>query len=226
MQEAATQAKYNATEIAPEVAVRPAGNAVITYNPGRPRNDAKDAESIPKLHFAAGARILGITFPEHLAGAWCVGYHDGEKGMFPSASVSLEPPNSQDVFMSPQSSLIAFARWSFAPKEGKEGWLKFSRGDRIINIGYTFQDQWCWSGQTKNGKWGLFPACFVEGLQDGGNVIGGGGRKSSGFLGKLRNHGSVSRAVRSPSIRSGSSGKGSSSKSQPGLEVVVNGVSM
>jgi hypothetical protein len=227
MQEQASQAKYNMTEIAPEAAVRPAGNALITYHPRGSRNNPKDSDGGPPLHFAAGARILGITFPEHMAGAWATGYHDGENGTFPAAAISLELPNREDVFMSPQSSLVAFARWDFKPKEGKEGWLKFSKGDKISNIGYTFQDQWCWSGQTKNGKWGLFPACFVDGLQDGGNVIIGGGRKGSGLFGKLsRNHGSVSRTVRSPSIRSGSSGRGSTSKSQPGLEVVVNGVSV
>jgi hypothetical protein len=134
--------------------------------------------------------------------------------------------------MSAQSSLVAYARWEFKPKEAKEGgWLRFAKGDKITNIGYTFQDQWCWSGQTKNGKWGLFPAAFVEGLHEGGSS-GLGSVKSGGLLGlkKLSRNGSgfsMSRSsVRSSSGRSGSSGKVPTVKTQPGLEVVVNGITL
>lgn len=98
-----------------------------------------------------------------------MGYHDGERGAFPASEIMLETPAKEDVLMSPQSSLIATARWDFKPKDTKDGgWLRFSKGDKITCIGYTFQDQWCWSGQSSRGKWGLFPAAFVENLQDGG----------------------------------------------------------
>lgn len=97
-----------------------------------------------------------------------MGYHDGERGAFPASEIMLETPAKEDVIMNPQSSLIATARWDFKPKDTKDGgWLRFSKGDRISCIGYTFQDQWCWSGQSSKGKWGLFPSAFVENLQDG-----------------------------------------------------------
>ena len=110
-----------------------------------------------------------------------MGYHDGERGAFPASEFMLDTPAKEDVLMNPQSSLVATARWDFKPKDTKDGgWLKFSKGDRISCIGYTFQDQWCWSGQNSKGKWGLFPAAFVENLQDGG------GRSSSFSIGSGR----------------------------------------
>jgi hypothetical protein len=83
--------------------------------------------------------------------------------------------------MNAQSNLVALAKWDFKPKDAREGgWLKFSKGDRISAVGYTFQDQWCWSGQTGTGskaKFGLFPAAFVEGLrEDDGSGVGGSGK--------------------------------------------------
>lgn len=231
----ATPSRYNLTEIAPLVAVRPSANAITTYHPKNSRTNSKDPDGNPALHFAAGARILGIAFPENFGGAWCTGYHDGEKGSLPSAAITLDLPSNEDIHMNPQSSLVAFAKWEFKPRDAKEGgWLKFSRGDKISHIGYTFYDQWCWSGQTKNGKWGLFPMAFVEGLRDGGTSMGSPVSVKSGLMG-LRKFGSMSssfpisrsgKSGRSASVRSGSSGNVPSVKPQPGLEVVVNGVVM
>lgn len=78
---------------------------------------------------------------------------------------------------------------------------------------------------------------FVEGLQDGGGLMGnvsssGSVRSKSGLMG-FRKFGSRSgnspilgRSGRSASVKSGSSGSMSQSGRQPGLEVVVNGVIM
>lgn len=96
-----------------------------------------------------------------------MGYHDGERGTFPSSAITIGIPHREDVFMNSQSTLIAYAKWDFKPKDAKEGgWLKLSKGDKITAVGYAFQDQWCWSGQTSKGKWGLFPSAFVEKLQE------------------------------------------------------------
>lgn len=234
----AASSPYNMVEIAPLVQVRPSANAIMTHHPKNSRSNSKDPDGNPTLHFADGARILGITFPEQFSGTWCAGFHDGEKGSFPAAAIILDLPPKEDILMSPQSSLIAFAKWDFKPRDAKEGgWLKFSRGDKITHIGYTFQDQWCWSGQTKNGKWGLFPMAFVEGLQDGGGLMGNVSssasvKSKSGLMG-LRKFGSrsgnspiIGRSGRSASVRSGSSGNVPQSSRQAGLEVVVNGVMM
>lgn len=74
--------------------------------------------------------------------------------------------------MNSQGSLTAIAKWDFKPKDAKDGrWLKFSKGDRITTIGYRFVDQWCWSGQTSKGKYGLFPSAFVRDLQDSATTL-------------------------------------------------------
>jgi len=174
-------AAYSMIEIAQKVATRPSGQAISTHHPKNTRSNSRDPEGNPVLKFANGARIVGITFPERFGGKWCMGYHDGERGAFPASEFMLDTPAKEDVLMNPQSSLVATARWDFKPKDTKDGgWLKFSKGDRISCIGYTFQDQWCWSGQNSKGKWGLFPAAFVENLQDGG------GRSSSLSIGSGR----------------------------------------
>jgi hypothetical protein len=107
-----------------------------------------------------------------------------------------------------------------------------------VAVGYTFQDQWCWSGQNGKGKWGLFPAVFVSGLQEATGGVGGKGQSKgqsspsspsvkSGLglrigsfpIGRMRS----SRGERSGSVVSTGSGSGMSNGSgnaQPGLEVV------
>ena len=149
-----------------------------------------------------------------------MGYHDGERGAFPASEMMLETPAKEDVLMSPQSSLVATARWDFKPKDAKEGgWLKFSKGERIAAVGYTFQDQWCWSGQSSKGKWGLFPAAFVENLQEARVGSSPGSVRSGLRIGSIslgrrttERSGSVATSppVRSPGIF------------QPGLEVVTS----
>jgi hypothetical protein len=130
--------------------------------------------------------------------------------------------------MNDRSTLIAFAKWEFKPKDAKEGgWLQFKKGERLSNIGYTFQDQWCWSGQNARGKWGLFPAAFVDHLQDSRNVapspspVSVKTRIGSFQIGSLGRNKS-SRQERSGSIRStGSDGSANGMvQGQPGLEVV------
>jgi hypothetical protein len=157
-------------EIGQKIATRPSGHAISTSHPKPNTAKSRDPAGEAVLHFASFARIVGITFPERFGGAWCIGYHDGERGSFPAASITLEMPDKDDIRMNDKSTLVALAKWDFKPKEAKDGgWLQFKKGDRLSNIGYTFQDQWCWTGQNGKGKWGLFPAAFVENLQDGGN---------------------------------------------------------
>ena len=228
---------YSMKEIASKSASRPAGYATTTHHPKNNRPSSHDPEGNPSLNFAAGARIVGITFPERFHGQWCMGYHDGERGSFPASTVMLEMPVREDVLMNAQSNLVAFAKWDFKPKDAKDGgWLKFSKGDRISAVGYTFQDQWCWSGQTGMGnkaKFGLFPAAFVEGLkEDDGIAMNGklgtspGAVKKSGLglsLGSVIGRYKGSRGhERSPSVRSsGSTGSGGGIVAIPhGIEVV------
>ncbi len=210
--------------------------ALTTHHPKNGHSNSRDPDGEAVLHFAAGAKIVGITFPERFGGHWCVGYHDGSRGSFLASAVALELPAKEDISMNSQSTLVAIAKRDFKPKEDRDGgWLKFSKGDKISSIGYTFPDHWCFSGQTSKGKWGLFPACFVEGLRDEGKLASSAGStRTSGFslsskipsfpLGRKKS----SRHDRSESITSNRSGGSAGSgrlgsvmvQAQPGLEVV------
>jgi hypothetical protein len=182
---------YNIVEIAQKVATRPSAHAITTHHPKNTRSNYRDPDGNPTMHFAAGARIVGITFPEKWNAQWCEGYHDGERGSFPASAIMLDLPTQEDVLLNSQSSLSAVAKWDFKPKDAKDGgWLKFLKGERITHIGYTFQDHWCWSGQTAKGKWGFFPAVFVERLHDGGNSDLG-GRSAAGFGGLASKFGNM-----------------------------------
>lgn len=168
-------------EIASKVASRPSAHATTTHHPKPTAKTFRDPDGQPTMHFAEGAKIVGITFPERFGGSWCIGYHDGECGSFPASTVSLLSPPRDEVKMNPQSSLQAVAKWDWKPKDKDEGWLKFSKGERIFNVGYAWQDQWCWSGCTSKGKWGLFPSSFVEDLMSTDSSSGN--AKASKILG-------------------------------------------
>ncbi|QSZ31043.1 hypothetical protein DSL72_000604 [Monilinia vaccinii-corymbosi] len=155
---------YCMFEIASKVASRPTAHATVTHRPKPTSKSFRDPDGQPTMHFADGARIVGITFPERFGGSWCIGYHDGERGSFPANTISFLSPPRDNVKMYAPSALQAVARWDWKPKDKEEGWLKLSKGERIYNIGYVYQDQWCWSGCTAKGKWGLFPSAFVEDL--------------------------------------------------------------
>jgi hypothetical protein len=226
--------QWNMAEIYAKVATRPSAHATITHHPLK--NTARtyrDPDGSETLHFAVGAKIVGITFPDRFSGQWCVGYHDGERASFPAANIMLEMPPKEDLLMNPQSSLVVVAKWDFKPKDATKdgGWLKFSKGDKLTCIGYTFQDQWCWSGQTSKGKWGIFPASFVESLQEGGKLTPASPSNSSmrglSFSGRMPSFAlkkKGSKTERAGSVR-GTTSSGSNSAGnvavhgQPGLEV-------
>lgn len=106
------------------------------------------------------------TYPPRFNGTWCCGYHDGLKALFPAYTVQLEQPNKDDVLMNPKSSLVCTAKYDHKIKDANTGWLSFGKKDKIIHVGYSYQEHWCWSGQNSKGKWGLFPSSFVENLTE------------------------------------------------------------
>lgn len=160
--------QYNMMEIASKVAMRAHGSANTVNRAKQGGTIKKDPDGMPTLQFAVGAKIVGIMFPERFNGQWCTGYHDGDRGSFPANYINLQTPPKEDVLMHAQSSLLAVAKWDFKPPKGDKdsGWLKISKGDKIENIGYTFVDQWCWSGKNQKSKWGIFPSAYVEHLRD------------------------------------------------------------
>lgn len=98
------------------------------------------------LPIAAGARVLGVEFPERYHGEWCLGWVDHERGLLPAEAVRLDPPRrwghhargGQLGAPPPPSGMRAVTRWKFAPREGKEKdgpqWLPFGKGEVITNI--------------------------------------------------------------------------------------------
>ncbi|CZR64176.1 uncharacterized protein PAC_14073 [Phialocephala subalpina] len=223
---------FNIREIAQKVATRPSATAVVTHHPKRGHSGATDPDGHPAMHFAVGAKIVGVTFPTQFGGQWCMGYHDGERGSFPASAITLDLPAREDLLMNQASPLVATAKWDFKPKEAKDstrGWLKFNKGDLITNIGYTFQDQWCWSGYTNRGKaWGLFPQAFVENLGEGGQISSSPSVRHKFGFGKMPTlqlarspTNNVPSHERRTSVRStNSNGSGNMVQLQPGLEVV------
>ena len=209
--------------IAQKVATRPSAQAVASNNPKNNRTDSRDPDGMPVLHFALGARIIGITFPDRFNGQWAIGYHDGLRGAFPTSTIAIDQPGRNEEVMNSNSNLVAFAKWDFKLKKSKDDpWLKFSKGDTITHIGFKFQDQWCWTGKNAKGQWGLFPSAFVDSLHDRG-VFGTspGSVKKGSITSKfsLGRNKSSSKHERKTSIMSTSSGESRISL-QPGLEVV------
>ncbi|RFU34857.1 hypothetical protein B7463_g1487, partial [Scytalidium lignicola] len=227
MNNTATTAEFCMAEIAAKVASRPTAIAVNTYRPKPGSRTYRDPDGYVSLPFAAGAKIVGITFPDKFEGKWCTGYHDGLRGSFPFSEISLEMPIREDMVVQAQSNLTAVTKWEFKQKDTKDGgWLSFKKGDTITSIGYIFQDQWCWSGKNSKGKWGMFPSAFVEGLREGAASNVGLSSSPSSFK-----HGSFGSRMPSFPIRNRSGSKtenrapssasrGQTSPSQPGLEVV------
>jgi hypothetical protein len=138
----------------------------------------------PVLQFAAGARIIGIEFPEKYNGEWGIGWADNTRAAFPIDAVRLLAPPT-NMIPSPQSPSLmrAIARWKRSPKDKEPGpWLKFDKGEVITGINcefqhtvackysltdfanslVTFQEHWCWSGYNSKNKWGIFPQSHME----------------------------------------------------------------
>ncbi|KAI5866771.1 hypothetical protein GGS23DRAFT_593507 [Durotheca rogersii] len=145
--------------LARELARLPAGvatetrkiqNGVLRSPPGRDT----------ALHFAVGARIVGIEFPAKYDGKWGIGWHDGVRAAFEADSVLVDPPPKLEIKMQGTSNTQAVARWKWSLK-GDEKWLKFDKGDVIKNIGWAYREHWCWSGTTSKG-WGIFPQSHLD----------------------------------------------------------------
>ncbi|KAK5660294.1 hypothetical protein OQA88_12834 [Cercophora sp. LCS_1] len=125
----------------------------------------------PVLQFAAGAKLVGLEFPEHYKGEWASGWGDNTKAVFPMEYIRLQPPEKNAVLkmqaMSATSGLTVVSKWKRNPKyEEKNGdgtqWLKFDRGEVITGVSYPDKGFWCWSGVNAKGKWGIFPKDWVE----------------------------------------------------------------
>jgi hypothetical protein len=168
------------SNVSTDISSLPTGYAIQAHRPkSGSKFCAKDPNGNSTLQFAIGAQIAGIAFPLNLKGQWYSGYHDGTQGLFPSETIRLNAPSKTDIVITPKSSLVATARWDHNPKDTSASWLAFSRKEVITHIGFRFEDHWCYSGQNRKGKFGIFPKEFVvvnESLKDeGGDVVRRGG---------------------------------------------------
>ena len=107
----------------------------------RRRNEKPQArpDSVSEvLQFLAGARIVGVEYPEKWAGKWCQGWHDGAFGTFPSKIIDLELPQHVNPASLPRSPRTGVARWKFEVKSRRTGWLTFGKGNTIYNLACEF----------------------------------------------------------------------------------------
>ena len=88
------------------------------------------------LQFYDGSRIIGVEYIEKGDGKWCTGWHNGERGYFPSKIIALEPPSKGEVRLPGMNNdgVTLKARWKFAPKDSSAGWLSFGPNDTISNV--------------------------------------------------------------------------------------------
>ncbi|ROT41029.1 hypothetical protein SODALDRAFT_330748 [Sodiomyces alkalinus F11] len=144
----------------------PTATAVRSHvrKPGdmRPPTDPDGSEDI--LQFLPGARIVGVEFPARWGGNWCMGWHDGVRAAFPFKHVEIDRPKPSEISYNANSSVSVKARWKWSPKLGSDEprWLPLEKGDSIRNVGWVYQDHWCWSGTNSKGKTGVFPSSHID----------------------------------------------------------------
>ncbi|CAN8102200.1 unnamed protein product [Discula destructiva] len=190
----------------------PTAIAVQTCRPGAAGTLRRRANDTEVLSYAAGARILGVKFPDKYQGEWCAGWSDHEYGLIEAEALSFEPPAANSVRNQGSSSMKAVARWKSAAtaKDSKGDWLVFGKGEVITNIGWSHQDHWCWRGTNAKGKSGLFlrphiePGTLMEDASRSGGVSVTSAERKAGLLSRI----SVRHRSSSSTAGNGSGGGG------------------
>ncbi|CAJ0544051.1 Ff.00g040580.m01.CDS01 [Fusarium sp. VM40] len=85
------------------------------------------------LQFLAGAKIVGVEFPEKWGGKWCQGWHDRVFGTFPSNIITFELPQHVEIASLPRTPRTGVSRWKFE-KQRQPGWLALRKGETIYNL--------------------------------------------------------------------------------------------
>lgn len=156
----------NLTHMTRELTAFPTAITLQTHRASQSSAMKKPSDGGDALFFAAGARIIGIEFPEKYEGQWCVGWADHQHGLISTDAIRFDPPQGDSSRDQGSSKLQAVACWKFVLKDSKEAksgeWLPFNKGEVLTNIGWSHQDHWCWSGTNSKGRFGLFPRSFIE----------------------------------------------------------------
>jgi hypothetical protein len=108
--------------------VRPGGQGAYRVSPDK---------SLTTLHFAIGAKISGVEFPDRFGGKWATGWTDQVYGAFPADCIKLDPPPPNEIrsHTDDHSTYNAMVRWKFKQKEKERGeWLDLKEGETISNI--------------------------------------------------------------------------------------------
>ena len=102
-----------------------------------PRPLAYDGEL---LEFYSGARVVGLTFPELWEGKWCIGWHNGQSGVFATKLIEIDLPRQSEIPMDSTSGMSVKTKWAWKPKTKTNGnepspmWLEFEKGETISNV--------------------------------------------------------------------------------------------
>jgi hypothetical protein len=119
----------------------PTATAIRNQAEGGVKKLGKIGETVPLMSFLAGARIVGVEFPEDGEGKWCLGWHDGVFGVFPSKNVHLDMPRRGEMTLQGNGNTGrgAITRWKWDKKMvGSSFWLTFDKGEQIVNIDCEF----------------------------------------------------------------------------------------
>lgn len=173
-----------------EIDGRPTGVAMREVRRDEAQRRIVTRGRLEELQVAMGAKLTGIKWPPQYKGRKVFAWHDGNFASVPSDIVMLNAPVGSGLGRAMRTAVSARAKWKFSPKHGKDGWLRFDKGDAITNIscGFFFgdggivngtliwglgqhPDHWCWCGTTRNGTWGIFPQAFLDPntVKDGGS---------------------------------------------------------
>ncbi|KAM0189090.1 hypothetical protein ACHAPI_010235 [Fusarium lateritium] len=125
---------YNPDRIASLPAVRATKDHIRRKNE---KSQARPDSVSEVLQFLAGAKIVGVEFPEKWNGKWCQGWHDGVFGTFPSNIITFELPQHVDSALLPRTPRTGVARWKFE-KQRQPGWLALRKGEVIYNLACKF----------------------------------------------------------------------------------------
>ncbi|KAG8168232.1 hypothetical protein KVR01_003921 [Diaporthe batatas] len=146
-----------------DLAALATATAIHTYRPTPTSSVKVPRDGHEVVHFASGAKILGVVFPEQrYRGEWCLGWADHRYGAFPAEILKHDGSLKGDMILPWSSCRRAITRWRFSAQDKLSEWLSFRKGEIITNIGWPHQEYWFWSGTNSKGKTGIFPRSHIE----------------------------------------------------------------
>ncbi|KAK9436894.1 SH3 domain-containing protein [Metarhizium brunneum] len=121
-----------------EIHGRPTGVAMREVRRDEAQRSIVTRGRLEELQVAMGAKLTGIKWPPQYKGRKVFAWHDGNFASVPSDVVMLNAPVGSGLNGAVRTAVSARAKWKFSPKHGKDGWLRFDKGDAITNISCGF----------------------------------------------------------------------------------------